>query len=88
MTGTNDKEHFLYPRGSYRGEFEPKNLLFNANLQEFAQRVSYICNLETNGKITSLDAYTQIKNLWQKLKHSKQALGIGEPSFGDSDDDE
>lgn len=73
-----DKEKFLYPRSSYRGEFKPEHLVFNANLQEFAQRVSYICNLETAGKITPAVAYHNIKDLWKQLKNSKKSLGIGE----------
>jgi hypothetical protein len=71
-----EKETFLYPYSSYRGEFNPENLVFNANLQEFAQKVSYICNLETNGKITSIQAYEQIKDLWKQLKNSLKDLGI------------
>ena len=81
MALKNDKDDFLYPRSSYRGEFKPENLVFNANLQEFAQRINYICNLETAGKITSLEAYQQIKNLWKQIKHSKKELGIGEDPF-------
>lgn len=73
-----EKEEFLFPRSGYRGKVRPENLVFNANLQEFAQKVSYICNLETNGKITSLQAYRKIKALWRELKHSKQQLGIRE----------
>jgi hypothetical protein len=77
MTDKNrDKEEFLYPKSPYRGDFNPQNLVFNANLQEFAQKVSYICNLETNGKVTSTEAYQQIKHLWHDLKHSIQELGI------------
>lgn len=41
-----EKDDFLYPRSTYRGEVKPENLVFNAN-QEFAQKVSFICNLET-----------------------------------------
>lgn len=67
---------FLYPHNRYYGEVKPENLVFNANLQEFAQRVNYICNLESNGKITSIDAYMQIKNLWQLLQTSKENLNI------------
>lgn len=70
------KEDFLYPRTSYRGKFEPGNLVFNANLQEFAQRVNYICNLETSGKIPSDVAYQQIKDLWSVLKQSFKDLGL------------
>lgn len=73
-----DKENFIFPQTSYRGEFTPENLVFNANLQEFAQKVSYVCNLETNGKISSQDAYKQIKNLWKELKNSMQNLGLND----------
>ncbi len=70
----NIKEKFLYPTGKYYGEFTPQNLVFNANLQQFAQQVSYLCALETNGKISSQDAYDEIKKFWKKLKQSKKEL--------------
>lgn len=73
-----EKDNFLYPRSPYRGNFSPANLVFNANLQEFAQKVSYVCNLETNGKISPQEAYKQIKNLWKELRDSIQNLGIEE----------
>ena len=81
MTMENDnhnhkKEQFLYPHNQYRGEVKPENLIFNANLQEFAQKVSYVCNLETNGKITSIEAYKKIKHLWQDLQESMENLEI------------
>lgn len=72
------KEQFLYPKRQYRGEFTPENLVIDANLQEFAQRVSYICNLETSGKISSQDAYLQIKALWKSLHKSVKNLGIND----------
>lgn len=76
-----NKENFLYPRSRYYGQFKPENLVFNANLQEFAQKAGYVVNLQTSGKITSEEAYRQIKILWKKLKHSKKELGIDdEPS--------
>jgi hypothetical protein len=81
MASNREKEEFLYPRSSYRGKVKPENLVFNANLQEFAQRVSYICNLETGGKITTIEAYKQIKELWKEIKRSKKRLGIGEDPF-------
>ncbi|MBE9221812.1 hypothetical protein IQ215_03800 [Cyanobacterium stanieri LEGE 03274] len=68
----------LYPRSPYHGEFTPENLVFNANLQEFAQKVSYICNLETNGKISSNQAYQQIRVLWKELKNSIKNLNLEE----------
>jgi hypothetical protein len=84
MMADREKENFLYPHNPYRGKVKPENLVFNANLQEFAQRVSYICNLETGGKITPEESYRQIKALWKELKQSKKQLGIGaEPFSGD-----
>ena len=68
------KENFIMPRAPYHGEFTPERMVFNANLQEFAGKVSLICNLETGGKITSEDAYSRIKKLWKELKASKKAL--------------
>ena len=79
MKNDSDSADFLYPRSRYRGEIKPENLVFNANLQEFAQRVSYVCNLETAGKISTEDAYEQIKGLWKQLKQSKKQLGIRRP---------
>ncbi|MBW4671833.1 MAG: hypothetical protein KME60_31515 [Cyanomargarita calcarea GSE-NOS-MK-12-04C] len=76
-----NKDDFLYPRGRYYGQVKPENLVFNANLQEFAQRISYICNLETNGKLPPGEAYDQIKALWKQLKRAKKELGIGEDPF-------
>lgn len=67
-------EQFLYPQARFRGEFSPEHLAFNANLQEFAQRVSLICGLETGGKLPPGEAYSQIKQLWKDLKKSKDAL--------------
>jgi hypothetical protein len=79
------KDDFLYPRGRYYGHVQPENLVFNANLQEFAQRISYICNLETSGKLPPEEAYEQIKALWKQLKRSKKELRIGEDPFNNND---
>lgn len=73
-----DKDKFLYPRATYRGEFTPENLAFDANLQEFAQRVSLLCSLETSGKISSAATYKEIKKLWKQLKASKRNLLDGD----------
>ncbi|NJM00521.1 MAG: hypothetical protein HC924_17865 [Synechococcaceae cyanobacterium SM2_3_2] len=75
-----DKSEFLYPRHSYSGDFTPENMMFNANLQEFSQRVGIICALETNGKLSAADAYNQIKSLWKALKNSKKEL-VDNPSM-------
>ena len=68
------KDDFLNPQSRYWGEFSPQNLAFNANLQEFAQRIGYICSLETGGKISPQDAYQEIHQLWKQLKQSKKSL--------------
>jgi hypothetical protein len=77
-----DRSDFLYPRSRYYGKVNPENLVFNANLQEFAQRVSIICNLETAGKISAQEAYEEIRELWHELRNSKKELGVGENPFG------
>ncbi|MBE9108922.1 hypothetical protein IQ273_05760 [Nodosilinea sp. LEGE 07298] len=71
-----DLDNFLCPRSSYYGEFSPQQLTFNANLQEFAHRISYISGLQTGGKISSDEAYNQIKSLYKQLKRSKKGLEI------------
>jgi hypothetical protein len=68
---------FLFLHVRYRGQVKPENLVFNANLQEFSQRVSYICNLETGGKLSPEESYEKIEALWEQLKLSKEQLGIG-----------
>jgi hypothetical protein len=76
-----DRYNFLYPRGRYRGSVHPENMVFNANLQEFSQRVSLICGLQTNGKLSPEESYRQIHALWKQLKRSKKELGIGQGPF-------
>ncbi|ERN42314.1 hypothetical protein KR51_00010420 [Rubidibacter lacunae KORDI 51-2] len=83
-----DKDQFLYPHASYHGEVKPENLVFNANLQEFAQRVSYTCNLETAGKISPEEAYKQIKRSWKQIKQSRKELGIGKNPFSTEEESE
>lgn len=75
--GSDSKYRYFYPRSRYKGKFTPENLAFNANLQEFGHKISFICALETSGKISSLQAYKDIKNLWKQLKKSKKHLNIG-----------
>ena len=91
MASNQNKDEFFNPYYPYRGEVKPQNVLYNANLQEFAQEVSYICNLETAGKIKPEQAYKKIKYLWKTLKFSKKELKIGEDLFDQDfyeDDDE
>jgi len=78
-----DVTTFLLPRSRYRGQVKPQNLVFNANLQEFSHRISYISSLETNGKLSPVDAYQQINELWQELSRSYQQLAIEQSPFED-----
>ena len=77
MLNQRDKDNFLYPRSCYYGQVKPENLVFNANLQIFSQKVDYITALETGGKISPEEAYEQIGIFWQELKSIKKELGIG-----------
>lgn len=78
------KQAFLFPRSRYYGQVLPQNLVFNANLQEFAQRVSFIANLETSG-ISPEESYQKIKVLWKQVKSSKKQLGISQQLFRDEE---
>lgn len=69
---------FIYTRYRYQGKSKPEYLEFNAELQEFSQRVNYICCLQTNNKLSSESAYKKIEALVQKLEFSKNQLGIRE----------
>ncbi|HEY9737817.1 MAG TPA: hypothetical protein V6D06_16105 [Trichocoleus sp.] len=65
---------FLHAYSRYYGKGCPGNLLFNANLQEFAQRISFISGLHTGGKLSSEEAFAQVSELWQALESSKANL--------------
>jgi hypothetical protein len=52
----------------------PQEMMFDANLEEFATKVGFICGLESNGKLSADEAYKQIKDLWKRLKRSKKNL--------------
>lgn len=74
--GNRVQSSFLYARSRYYGHFSPQNLAFNANLQEFSQRISLLCSLETGGKLTPSETYAKIEQLWHQLQISKENLGI------------
>ena len=63
--------NFLYPQNRYYGEVKPENLVFNANLQEFSQRVGYITSLTSNGKISVEQAFTLIETLWKSKSRKR-----------------
>ena len=71
-----DKDEFLFPIHSFQGKFTPEDFVFNANLQEFALRAGYIVALQTNGKLSSEEAYQKIKALVKELKISRKELRI------------
>lgn len=73
---SDELSNFLYPRSRYNGQMQPENLIFNANLQEFSLRVSYICGLHANGKLSTQEAYQAVKTLWKQLEHTELQLGI------------
>ena len=64
--------------GSYRGDdWSPQRLVFNQNMETFAERVGLIVGLQSNGKISQDQAYAQIRKLWKSLRASKDSLLIG-----------
>lgn len=75
--GVPSKEDMLAPRARFHGEFTPENLAFDANLQEFAQRVAYVCGLETAGKIKPDEAHRRIRALYEQLSRTHEGLRIG-----------
>ncbi len=83
QTQLKDLNNFLYSRRRYCGQVKPENLVFNANLQEFSQKVTYITCLETGGKLSPEEAYKQIEALWERLERSKYELGVGINSEND-----
>jgi hypothetical protein len=55
-------------------EFTPEKLIMEANIREFAYKISMICALEVGGKITPEEAYHRIRENWRELKASRQNL--------------
>jgi transcriptional regulator with AAA-type ATPase domain len=75
----NIEDEFLNPLALYQGETSLAQYMFNANLQEFANKVDLLCALQTGNKISAEDAYAEIRKLWKELKLSKKNL-LGEPT--------
>jgi hypothetical protein len=73
----NIKDQFLNPLASYQGEPSLAQYMFNANLQEFANKVDLLCALQTGDKLSAEDAYAEIRALWKELKLSNKNL-LGE----------
>jgi len=53
-----------------------EEMVFDANLAEFANRVQVICSLEALGHLSPKDAFARIKTVWKELRRSKQNLRI------------
>jgi hypothetical protein len=65
----------LEAHSSYRGrDWSPQRLAFHQNLESFADRVGLIVGLQSNGKMSQEEAYTEIRKVWKDLKDSKGAL--------------
>ncbi|MBE9166280.1 hypothetical protein IQ238_01600 [Pleurocapsales cyanobacterium LEGE 06147] len=56
------------PISRYCGERTPDKLVFNAHFQIFSHRVSTLCALHTNGKISSNEVYQELRELWAQLE--------------------
>ena len=70
----NIKDYFLYPICPYHGTLTKDTVLFNAKLQEFAQKVGFIANLYTGGKLPSEEAYFRVESLWRELESTKTTI--------------
>jgi hypothetical protein len=70
------KHEFLYARSRYHGQGKPEDLVFNANLQEFAQRAGYIANLHTGGKLSTEESYEHIRILWIQFEFACRQLKV------------
>ena len=53
---------------------DSNDLELEKKLQEFAHEIGLICALEAGGKLSTKDAYRQIKGKWKSLKSSKKEL--------------
>ncbi|NMG57307.1 hypothetical protein E1H12_01930 [Geitlerinema sp. P-1104] len=74
-----NRSKFLTTKYPYHGSFSSENpevLLFDANLQEFAQKVGYISCLETSGKLAPDLAFKEIEFLWKQLQQTRDSLGL------------
>lgn len=67
-------QQFLYGYASYRQSNRPECRAFNRMLQYFAQRVTYLCNLHSNGKLSADDLINNVDALWVEIEHYKAKL--------------
>ena len=68
------KDNFLDPISPYHGNLTEDKVVFNEKLQKFAQKVGFIANLYTGGKLPSEQAYCQVESLWRELASTKEIM--------------
>jgi len=75
-TAKQAKEEFLYPTPPINPDAEMSFLDIAQinNLNNFTHHVSYLTNLAIGGKMTTEDAYKQIKNLYKAMRQSRKSL--------------
>jgi hypothetical protein len=66
----------IYPPSCYLDGSRSENVIFNTELQGFAQEISYISGLEASGQISPKNAYKEVKLRWKELKKFKKKLKI------------
>jgi len=70
------KEEFLYPTPPMNPDADMSFLDIATinNLNNFSHHVSYLTNMAVGGKISSQDAYKEIKKLYKAMKQSHKSL--------------
>ncbi len=79
----NVKDNFLYPVSSYHGSLTDEAVIFHAKLQEFAQKVGFIANLYSGGKLPLQETYFKVESLWRDLESIKAIDESGSEILGD-----
>ncbi|MEO1210973.1 MAG: hypothetical protein AAFX78_15725 [Cyanobacteria bacterium J06638_20] len=67
-------QSLLYGYASYRHSDQPEHRLFNRMLQHFAQRVTYLCSLHSNGKLSADDFIGAVDAMWEEIERCKAQL--------------
>jgi len=75
-TAKQAKEEFLYPTPPINPDADMSFLDITQinNLNNFTHHVSYLTNMAIGGKMTTEDAYKQIKNLYKAMRQSRKSL--------------
>ncbi|HEY9667095.1 MAG TPA: hypothetical protein V6C91_09830 [Coleofasciculaceae cyanobacterium] len=69
----NRPEFFSHQSNDYNS-FTPENIVFDANLREFTQRVNYICYLQKYRKLSPEEVCEEIRSFLQELERSKEPI--------------